>query len=272
MRNDLQQLRNLELWKEGMALRLHLGCGERRFDGYVNIDYPPDRHSVMRVAADYFADIRHLAFPDQSVDEIRIHHAFEHFNRVDALALLVRWHGWLKLGGQLYIETPDLIGSARVLLSDVSWNIKTGTVRHLAGDQADAWGYHVDHWFPERFEHTLKRMGFGEVRTETTSWPHPPYLCNVHAIGLKTENIATEQLLAAADELLWESAVAPAEAPTHAVWTQQLRKALQASGSETDEQLPCAAEVSVTPAVSTDRWTLPKLDPLSISTLPIGKR
>ena len=45
------------------GLRLHLGCGEQHFDGYVNIDYPSDQHNVMQVKADYQANITQLDFP-----------------------------------------------------------------------------------------------------------------------------------------------------------------------------------------------------------------
>ena len=224
---DLGKLKAAGLWREGQPLRLHLGCGEQHFDGYVNIDHPAEQHNVMTVTADYQADITQLDFPPQSVDEIRLHHVFEHFNRVTALAMLITWQQWLKLGGKLYIETPDLMGSAAILVSDVPWAVKMGTVRHLAGDQAASWAYHVDHWFPERYQHTLQRLGFGQVQAGTSRWPQPPYLCNVHAIGIKTEHLSPDQLLAAADALLWESTVAPAEQPTHAVWTRQLRAVLK---------------------------------------------
>lgn len=222
----LDELEARKLWSPDKPLRLHLGCGEKIFPGYVNIDYPSDEHNVMQVKADYTANITQLDFPPQSVDEIRLHHVFEHFNRVTALAMLIKWQQWLKIGGKLHIETPDLMGSAEILTSDLPWQVKIGTVRHLAGDQAASWTYHVDHWFPERYQRTLKRFGFSDVNTQTDRWPHPPYLCNVQALGIKTQNLSPDQLLAVADELLWESTVAPAEKPTHTVWTQQLRAAL----------------------------------------------
>ena len=222
----LSDLEARKLWGPDKPLRLHLGCGEQIFPGYVNIDYPPDEHNVMQVKADYTANITQLDFPPQSVDEIRLHHVFEHFNRVTALAMLIKWQQWLKIGGKLHIETPDLMGSAEILTSDLPWQVKMGTVRHLAGDQAASWAYHVDHWFPERYQHTLKRFGFSNVNTQTNRWPHSPYLCNVQALGTKTQNLSPDQLLAVADNLLWESTVAPAEKPTHTVWTQQLRSVL----------------------------------------------
>ena len=146
---------------------------------------------------------------------------------ISALAMLIKWQQWLKVGGKLHIETPDLMGSAEVLVSKAPWSMKMGAVRHLAGDQAASWAYHVDHWFPERYEHTLKQLGFGRVETQTTRWPHPPHLCNVHAIGIKTEVRDLDQLLAAADGLLWESTLAPVEKPTYDVWTRQLRAVLK---------------------------------------------
>ena len=33
--------------------RLHLGCGTRYLDGYVNIDYPPSEHTVREFVKKY---------------------------------------------------------------------------------------------------------------------------------------------------------------------------------------------------------------------------
>ena len=126
---------------------------------------------------------------------------FEHFSRVTALALLIRWHQWLKTGGRLFIETPDLIGTAKMLLSDAPWHYKTAAVRHITGDQADQWAYHIDQWFPERFERTLQKFGFDHIETKSVSWDHEPFLANVHATGLKARTLPIDSLLQAADEL-----------------------------------------------------------------------
>ena len=67
----LVQLVQAGLWREGQPLRLHLGCGEQHFDGYINIDYPPAEHNVMQIKADICGNITELDFPTQSVDEIR---------------------------------------------------------------------------------------------------------------------------------------------------------------------------------------------------------
>src|SRR5262249_21774178 len=80
--DNLSVLKAAGLWQEGEPLRLHLGCGEQHFPGFVNIDYPPEHHRVMQVRADAYANILQMCFPKASVDEIRLHHVFEHFNRV----------------------------------------------------------------------------------------------------------------------------------------------------------------------------------------------
>ena len=222
----LTQLTAADLHRPGQTLRLHLGCGEQHLDGYVNIDYPPTEHNVMCVKADVFANITQLDFPPGSVDEIRLHHVFEHFSRVTALAMLIRWQSWLKVGGTLWIETPDVLGSARTLVSNASLKVKMGVIRHMAGDQAASWAYHVDHWWPERYQHTLTALGFEVPEIRRTSWPQEPFLANVEAIARKRAEIPVESQLAAADRLLWESTVAPVEKPTWEVWCQQLRAVL----------------------------------------------
>jgi len=219
----LHRLSMNKLWSAEKPLRLHLGCGEQHLDEYVNIDYPPSEHNVMNVAADIFANITELDFPPHSVDEIRLHHVFEHFNRVTALAMLIRWHTWLKIDGRLHLETPDLMGSAKTLLSDSSWKTKAGVVRHIAGDQSAAWAYHIDHWFPERFERTLNKLGYTDVKTTQSSWPCEPYLSNVTLFAIKSRDILLSEHLTAADEILWESTVSPTEKPTFSFWQKQLR-------------------------------------------------
>jgi predicted SAM-dependent methyltransferase/glycosyltransferase involved in cell wall biosynthesis len=219
----LKQLNEFGLWNEVKPLRLHLGCGQQYLDGYINIDHPPTEHVVQVLhVADVFCDITQLKFPPQSVDEVRLHHVFEHFSRVVSLAMLIKWHRWLKTGGKIHIETPDLIGSAKTLVSDASWKTKMGVVRHLAGDQSASWGYHVDHWFAERFEHTLKQLGFNPVHTESTSWSYEPYLSNVEIIAIKNKDITVQDLLTTADELLWESTISADDKKTWEVWRNQL--------------------------------------------------
>lgn len=231
--DKLKQLSN------GEPLKLHLGCGEKYFDGYINIDYPSENHKVMNVKADVYCDIKTIDLPENSVDEIRLHHVFEHFSRIDALALLIKWHKWLKKGGRLHIEVPDLIGSAKTLLSDVSFKVKMGVVRHLAGDQANSWGFHVDHWFDERFRQTLQELGFSSIQSRLSQWMSEPYLSNITVLASKERDVSLDQQLDAADRLLLVSMVSPAEHKTYNVWKAQLRQALldtptQAKKSQSD--------------------------------------
>lgn len=68
------------------ALKLHLGCGEVYLDGYRNIDYPPSEHTVQtQTKVDEYADIlRELVYPRASIEEVRLHHVFEHFTHPGA--------------------------------------------------------------------------------------------------------------------------------------------------------------------------------------------
>ena len=234
----LSQLESAHLWCPGQGLRLHLGCGKWHFDNYINIDYPPKKHNVVtNLGADIYADIKKLNFPPCSVDEIRLHHLFEHFDRTTALGLLIKWHEWLKTGGTLRIETPDLIGSAKTLLSDAPLKTKMGVVRHLAGDQADSWAYHTDHWFAQRFEHTLKQLGFGTIRTQTSTWPHEPCLSNVQVHATKKVQLNRKRLLEVCDKLLLDSLVsdAPNELAKHKIWMRRLRTFLDETAVSPEE-------------------------------------
>ena len=98
-------------------MKLHLGCGQQYLQGYVNVDYPASEHQVQKsLRADLYTDLTKLSYPVASIEEVRLHHVFEHFSRPVALALLCRWRDWLAPGGRLHVETPDLMASARMLV------------------------------------------------------------------------------------------------------------------------------------------------------------
>ena len=132
----------------GQKLRLHLGCGESHLNGYINIDFPPSEHTVQtKQAADVYADITTLSFPPESIDEIRSHHVFEHFNRQQALALLCNWHQSLKIDGTLVIETPDFETSIHMIAgTTLSYKEKQTVLRHIFGSQEAYWATHYDGW------------------------------------------------------------------------------------------------------------------------------
>lgn len=147
-------------------MKLHLGCGQIYLKGYVNIDYPPASQSVQpNIKADLYKDITKLNYHKDSIDEIRLHHVFEHLVRPDALAQLCKWRDWLKIGGLLRIETPDAISSFKIMTSPLfSYSDKQQVLRHLYGSHEASWAIHCDGWYKNKFEYTLKELGFNKLK------------------------------------------------------------------------------------------------------------
>ncbi|PIY92207.1 MAG: hypothetical protein COY70_04565 [Candidatus Magasanikbacteria bacterium CG_4_10_14_0_8_um_filter_42_12] len=150
-------------------MKLHLGCGGTYLDGYVNIDYPTTEQTIMNVRADIYQDITTLSYEEGSIDEIRTHHMFEHFNRSDALFLLARWRRWLKPEGQLVIETPDYFWcSVFYIFAPFKFRMRLG--RHVMGSQEADWADHLDFWDKKKFKKVLKTFGFTSIK-----FSHPIY-------------------------------------------------------------------------------------------------
>lgn len=149
---------------EQKPLKLHLGCGEKYLEGYVNIDFPDTEQSVIKTKADVFSDMRSLSYPEGTVDEIRSHHLFEHFTRSEALKLLTRWRSWLKPRGSLIIETPDFTASAALFLTATSMKRRFQLARHIFGSEEAGWATHKDYWDGQKFSFILKKFGFTDLK------------------------------------------------------------------------------------------------------------
>ena len=151
--------------------KLHLGSGEIYLPGYINIDFPIDSQTVIKTKAHKYADIITLKYPENSIDEIRLHHVFEHFDRPTALALLCNWRTWLKPEGLLRIETPDAMSCFRMLSSPfLSYDDKQQVERHLFGSHEASWAVHWDGWYKERYANILPSLGFSNIRFSYNKW------------------------------------------------------------------------------------------------------
>ncbi len=168
--------------------------------------------------------------------------------------MLIEWHIWLKIGGRLVIETPDLIGSAKTILSDAPWSRKMAVVRHLAGSHEASWAFHLDHWFPERFEHTLVKFGFSPIEIKTFSWSNEPFLSNVIVVAIKKSSLLLDELIVIAEDLLKESLVAEAEKPLFDVWCKQLRTMIHEKSIPNIKQSPLSGKVNEVSDIDNDRY------------------
>ena len=83
-------------------MKLHLGCGKRRLEGYLNVD------ARLEVGPDLVADVTALTgFEDGSAELVYACHVLEHIPRGQVDAALAEWRRVLKPGGLLRISVPD---------------------------------------------------------------------------------------------------------------------------------------------------------------------
>jgi glycosyltransferase involved in cell wall biosynthesis/predicted SAM-dependent methyltransferase len=208
-------------------LRLHLGCGETYLPGFENIDFPPDQHTVQTThRADIYADITKLSYPWRSVNQIRLHHVFEHFDRPTALYLLIEWSGWLEDGGLLVIETPDFELSAKSFLKGNA-KIRHKTIRHLFGSQEATWAIHQDGWYKDKFELYLISLGFKELKFYCTEWEATRNI-TVEA-QIRAPFMERSEQIRVAEELLRQSLIdeTASEQRLLQIWIDKLRSLIQ---------------------------------------------
>lgn len=137
------------------GLKINLGCGLDRRDGYLNIDIRTD------VGADVVLDLERAPYPfaDNSAEEAIAKDLIEHFSFRDIEKLLRELHRILKSGGKLIIQTPDLeqiMGSINNKEISGFWNISYW----LYGGQEYRENYHKLIFTKDEMKLLLERIGF----------------------------------------------------------------------------------------------------------------
>jgi len=171
--------------------KLHLGCGEIYLSGYINIDFPSNNHTVQtKSVADKYADITKLKFKKNSINEVRLHHVFEHFARAQAIALLLSWRSWLAKDGLVRIEVPDFNRCAKAVLNPFSKSRqKNVALRHIFGSQEQFWAIHFDGYSKNNLKELFNDCGFEVLKINETKYKD---IYNVEIIAQKNNKKITK--------------------------------------------------------------------------------
>lgn len=191
-------------------MKLHLGCGQRYFEGYVNIDYPLSEHSVQQTSvADQFANLFELKYPAGTIDEVRLHHVFEHFSRAQACAMLAAWNSWLKPGGTVHIEVPDFEITAKAVLKLFASNkVQSVGLRHIFGSQEAHWAVHYEGYTAKRLKKFLEHFGYTVTKLNQVRYLDT---YNLEMIAQKTKTLSKEECHKATEAYLSGFMVADVE-------------------------------------------------------------
>lgn len=139
-----------------MGLKLHLGCGNRRIPGFVNVDCRPD------VLPDKVANIDQLPYGDNSATMIYACHVLEHVPRPQTQAVLNEWHRVLEPQGVLRLAVPDLAAIAKLYVEQGVTLVRLRGL--LMGRQNYPENTHYTVWDYELLAHVLSECGYYNIR------------------------------------------------------------------------------------------------------------
>jgi len=136
--------------------KLHLGCGTKHIDGYVNIDirYLP--------GVDEVNNIRFLRnYKPNTVDVIYACHVLEHFGRWEYKTVIERWFELLSPGGVLRLAVPDFNAICQYYTNTQDLKILMGM---LYGGQDYDENFHYVTFDYKSLSEDLFSIGFTQVK------------------------------------------------------------------------------------------------------------
>jgi predicted SAM-dependent methyltransferase len=139
-------------------MKLHLGCGRKRLEGWLNCDLQD---------SDMDMDIRTLPFEDGSIDEIMAIHVCEHFYIHEIMKVFKEWFRVLRSGGKMTVELPCLDN----ILNHFSMGSPNKfTLMGLYGDPGSHKhgepALHKWCWSKAEFRKLLEKVGFKNIVEE----------------------------------------------------------------------------------------------------------
>jgi len=146
-------------------LKLNLGCGVKRLEGYINVDLD------LSVNPDIISSAVDLKiFNECSIEEIFASHLIEHLSYSEFDTAIHEWYRVLKHGGIIILECPDFEALCKEFLKvseeekwvsyRKTWN---SLIKHFYGKQTTPYHFHKNGFTRNRLKSILASVGFRDV-------------------------------------------------------------------------------------------------------------
>lgn len=149
---------------EKQALRIHLGCGDKRLPGFTHVD------ARQLPGIDHVAHAADLPFDSGTVDLLYFCHGIEHFRRTEIRGVLGEFRRVLKSGGTLRLSCPDFPALIEIYCAGNPLSLISGS---LYGGQDYEHNHHYDAYDADRLTDLLKAEGFSRMRFWDPALTHP---------------------------------------------------------------------------------------------------
>jgi len=161
-------------------MKLHLGCGPIRVEGFVNVDI------VQSPAVDVVDDVRMLRnFQPGCASGIYACHVLEHFHHDEVPWILRRWREVLQDGGEIRISVPDIDRIVKVYLNNWKHFQTPGNspwIGLLYGGQGTQYDVHKTGFNFCWLKYLMEKEGYKDVQ----EYPHSP-----HWLGIVDASLAS---------------------------------------------------------------------------------
>lgn len=168
-------------------MRLNLGSGNVRVEGFTNVD-------LYDTTADVKADLNNLPFDNDSIEQIICIQVIEHIHYAESQLVLAEMFRVLQPGGTALIETPNIDVVCRKILE---YGLEDQWIYNLVGqywrphdkDRYEDWYHnaasiHRNPWNFKRLEDLASRVGF---KVEQLPWEQSHYPCEENLVCLLTK-------------------------------------------------------------------------------------
>jgi hypothetical protein len=165
--------------------KLHLGCGTKKLDGWINVD------SVPSCRPDLVHDLMQpLPYADQSVSEVLAEDLLEHFDKYMRYVVFGDWMRVLSVGGMVTLQVPNFKkilfryfkfgfnNFVDFIFGENLWNSKF-YIGHFGNHK---WGYSE-----ESLKEFVKQFGIETVSVQTNG-------LNIRLVGKKVRHVPREEL------------------------------------------------------------------------------
>jgi hypothetical protein len=141
-------------------VKLNLGCGWDRRDGYLNIDFVTEHHP------DLAGDVLNLPLRSGIADEVHAQDVLEHLGRTSTEDAIKEWHRVTKAGGVARIRVPSLFHAVDIMRRAGTIDVHRTLLQNLYGTQAYTGDVHLTCFTDLTIAHAFHDAGYRELVAE----------------------------------------------------------------------------------------------------------